>query len=247
MTGWIIFGILAALILLILLAPIRLRITYHNEVLDWEARYLFFRATPAFLERRKQKQKRRRQKKSKNAPVGDTTSPAVKESAPDGTAAQPDKPEPSKPSAKKPAKKKKESALAGFKPTNLAEGIELLRNLLDSSHKPLRRILKGFSIRKLHLDLIIGAPDAYTCAMRFGRANILVYNTLGYLSQFFRIYAEHVAVRADFDKEHGVYDASCVLQMAPITAISAAFGFILRFFVNTRKAKSTNTQQKAAA
>lgn len=232
MIGWIILGVILLLLAVLLLAPIRLRISYLNGELTYSMGYLFLRYP-----------KRRKPKKAK-AKRAAAEKPKA-QSAPDPESAPASRPEASTPAAKdsEPAKTpaapeekpKRKSLKERYKPSSLEEGISLLRSVLNSSGKPMRMLCKGIAIRDLDIHFAVADPDAAVCAVRFGKVNIALYNALGWLCQFFRVRKKQIIVQCVYDQPESRYDASCCIVVTPFMALTALSGFMIRFWVYTKR------------
>ncbi|WP_288167967.1 hypothetical protein, partial [Ruminococcus sp. CAG:379] len=141
-------------------------------------------------------------------------------------------PEPSK----EESEKKSGGILAKYKPQSLSEGIDLALDLLHTAGKPLRWLLRRITIRDIDLDLAVSDPDAAACAIRFGKVNIAVYNTLALLCQFFRVRKKQIRICCIYNQPHGTYRGSCQIRVCPAVILGAVIGFGARFLYRQHKA-----------
>ncbi len=246
MLGWIILGVILLLLAVLLLAPIRLRISYLNGELTYSMGYLFLRY-PKRRKPKKTKAKRAATEAPKAQPAPEPSAPAAEAQKPveDSEPAEGRKPaENGKPaetpvSSEKPAapeeKPKRKSLKERYKPSSLEEGISLLRSVLNSSGKPMRMLCKGIAIRDLDIHFAVADPDAAVCAVRFGKVNIALYNALGWLCQFFRVRKKQIIVQCVYDQPESRYDASGCIVVTPFMALTALSGFMIRFWVYTKR------------
>lgn len=118
--------------------------------------------------------------------------------------------------------------------------IEFVLNLLNSGGKAVKHITKHISIKKLYLDFIISDLDAYECALKFGKANIVVYNTLSYLSCFIRLKKKSINIKCIYNQPECSYNLNFIIKFTPAIGISALVVFIFTFLVNNKNIKKQN-------
>lgn len=242
---------LLLILLILLFAPARVWLSYDEGTFCWRARYLFLRKGSDSPPPGKQSDKSA--PRQSPAPEKPPTTPEPKpvsadkpkpthcsqkpEQTPQPQEASQTEPESSKEeSSQKESEKKSGGILDKYKPQSLSEGIDLVLDLLHAAGKPLRWLLRRITIRGIDLDLTVSDPDAAVCAIRFGKVNIAVYNTLALLCQFFRVRKKQIRIRCIYNQPHGTYRGSCQIRVCPAVILGAVIGFGARFLYRQHKA-----------
>lgn len=145
-----------------------------------------------------------------------------------------------KKSAKKSKKKKKKktdkdenseekSDNKSKKKLALGDILELVKLLLNSLSKPLKKILKRVEIDHLALNIVCGGEDAAKAAITFGAVNIAVGNLMGWLDTFFTLKpVDELSVNVDFESEETTADAYVEIKLTVAAALAFVFTFIGR-------------------
>lgn len=133
--------------------------------------------------------------------------------------------------------KKKKSDKKSIFPEDKSERIAFIINILKSSGKALRHFTKRIVIKNVRADIDISDLDACDCAINFGKANIAVYNILGFASCFFKVKKEYININCVYNKPESVYNFSFIVKFTPSAGILSVIAFIFTFFVNNIKAK----------
>lgn len=153
---------------------------------------------------------------------------------------------------KKEKKPKKESTeknsgeKTGIMPRSAGEAISLIKDLYEPGKKSLKIIFIGIKIRDLVIDFTISDQDAYDCAIKFGKTNIVVYNALGFLNCIFSIKKKSINIKCRFNEPESVYNYSFTVKFRPACAIHAAAGLIFAFLVNNIKKRKRLKADNAA-
>lgn len=238
MTLRIILLTLLLILLILLFAPARVWLSYDEGTFCWRARYLFLRKGADSPPPGKQSDESapRQSPAPDKPPMTSEPKPASRSQKPEQTPqpqeASKAEPEPSK----EESEKKSGGILAKYKPQSLSEGIDLALDLLHTAGKPLRWLLRRITIRDIDLDLAVSDPDAAACAIRFGKVNIAVYNTLALLCQFFRVRKKQIRICCIYNQPHGTYRGSCQIRVCPAVILGAVIGFGARFLYRQHKA-----------
>ena len=206
---------LLLILLILLFAPARVWLSYDEGTFCWRARYLFLRKGADSPPPGKQSDESapRQSPAPDKPPMTSEPKPASRSQKPEQT------PQPQEASKAEPEPSKEESdkksggILAKYKPQSLSEGIDLALDLLHTAGKPLRWLLRRITIRDIDLDLAVSDPDAAACAIRFGKVNIAVYNTLALLCQFFRVRKKQIRICCIYNQPHGTYRGSCQIRV----------------------------------
>lgn len=229
---------LLLILLILLFAPARIWLSYDEGTFCWRARYLFLRKGADSPPSGKQSDESapRQSPAPDKPPMTSEPKPASRSQKPEQTPqpqeASKAEPEPSK----EESEKKSGGILAKYKPRSLSEGIDLALDLLHTAGKPLRWLLRRITIRDIDLDLAVSDPDAAACAIRFGKVNIAVYNTLALLCQFFRVRKKQIRICCIYNQPHGTYRGSCQIRVCPAVILGAVIGFGARFLYRQHKA-----------
>ncbi|WP_276748276.1 hypothetical protein, partial [Ruminococcus champanellensis] len=213
-------------------------LSYDEGTFCWRARYLFLRKGADSPPPGKQSDESapRQSPAPDKPPMTSEPKPASRSQKPEQT------PQPQEASKAEPEPSKEESdkksggILAKYKPQSLSEGIDLALDLLHAAGKPLRWLLRRITIRDIDLDLAVSDPDAAVCAIRFGKVNIAVYNTLALLCQFFQVRKKQIRICCIYNQPHGTYRGSCQIRVCPAVILGAVIGFGARFLYRQHKA-----------
>lgn len=137
-----------------------------------------------------------------------------------------DKAKKSKKKPKKKDEKKTDDENAEEKPKKklaLGDILELVKLVLNSLGKPLRKILKRVEIDHLALNIVCGGEDAAKAAITFGAVNVAVGNLMGWLDTFFTLKpVDELSVNVDFESEETTADAYVEVKLT----VAAAFAFL---------------------
>ena len=242
--GWIVFGAVMLVIFLLMISPAVLRFEYGDNMrlrLNWLFVTIF--RYPAVTKKNK-----RRDKKSEKA-VKAANSAAEK--AAEAESSRADKHSENK-AAGASAKSAGELAAKADKPASggdntikkkpkLADIFEMVKLLLDSLKKPLKKILKRTRIHHLRIYIVCGGEDAAKAAINFGKTNILVGSALGWADSFFTLRpADEINITVDFQSEETRAEASCTIKMPLYAALAFAFtvfGRAVRYYTRHPEAQ----------
>lgn len=132
------------------------------------------------------------------------------------------------------------SKIKSIVPKDTKGKINFILNLLNSGGKAVKHVTKHISIKNLYLDFIISDLDAYECALKFGKANIVVYNILSYLSCFIKLKKKSINIKCIYNQPECSYNLNFVIKFTPVIGISALVVFIFTFLVNNKNIKKQN-------
>ncbi len=139
------------------------------------------------------------------------------------------------------AEEKAEEKVKKEKPS-LSEILELVKLVMNSLGKPLRKILKRTEFSQLTVKITCGGEDAAKAALNYGRANIAVGSALGFLDSFFTLKkVKNIDVAVDFYSEKTTAD--CYFEVRLTLAAALAFAFTLlgravKNYLSDEKARS---------
>lgn len=230
---WIIAGAVLIVILLLLLCNVTVIFDFNGDIY-LRISYLCFTIVKIPAIKKKNRKKKKRAKKALKSVAKVTETVAVDEVKADNGSKKEDSDKSGKPEKsdkKKPAKK-----------LSLEEIFEVVKLILDSLGKPLKKLLKRTKISHLRLEIICGGDDAAKTALNFGRMNIIVGNALGWIDSFFTLKpVDDLHIDVDFENEHTTANAYCEVRLTLIAALAFVFtllGRAIRFYLSHDVAKS---------
>ncbi len=233
---WIIGGILLFFAVL-LNCPIVAEIKYLSAVFEIKVKYMGFTVYPP-----KKKPDGEEKLKSPEAEVSpkEAVSSGIKSSKKTVEAIEKDI-DKKEDSNNKKTKQKKEKTK-----NDLFEKIEVVKVILESSKKGLRRLVKGIRICDINLDFAVADEDAYNAAINYGIVNTAVFNVISFLRTFFTVSIEKINIICRFNSSQSNYDGSCRIKLRPITAILAAGSIYFHYLANAKKYKKENEKNDKA-
>ena len=109
----------------------------------------------------------------------------------------------------------------------LSELFELVKALVDSLGKPLKKLLHRTVIARLRINVVCGGEDAAQAALNFGKMNILVGNILGWTDVYFTLKKpDDIHIDVDFRRE----DTAAEISFTARLSVFAALAFLLKAF-----------------
>lgn len=182
---WIILGLLA-LILVLLLLPAGIAVSYRNGTLTAEGRWLFLHFTLWPLpEKDKAEKEQKPEGKSEAAP-----------------------------------KKKKTGEKRPF-----MDWLQLINDLLPVLGEVLRKMGKAITLKRCQITMVIAAEEADQTAIRYGRANALLYTIYAFLSRHIRVKEFKAELRQDYlsGPEGESAEADLLVLVCPMILAGAGF------------------------
>ncbi len=235
-----IIGGIILFIAILLHCPVRAKISYIDKKFDISVKYLFFTIYPV----KEKKPKKRKQKKKKSVKKKkETVNKETEEIPTEQQKTVPEKKEEPKVSEPPPIptdKKKKEKLTKEEKEERkkeLKEKIELVKMILASASKGLKKLLSAIKIYDIALDIDVADEDAYNAALSYGRMNMIVYNAVSFIRTFFTISIEHININCVYNSDKSKYDASANIHAIPSTTLLAAIIIGTKFLVLYQKKK----------
>lgn len=224
MNGWLIFGGIVLLLILLFAQSVTVTATY-EEKLDVKVKFLFFTIYPTKPKKKKSPKKRKKNNAVRKAEARETDgerelsdeSPEEAEAPPGENAEAPKDAGSRGKSAKKMHKKeKKEKKGLGL---TFAEIMEYVR----SASPPLKRLFKKIRCRDLTVDYTVATDDAAKTAIKYGAVCAAIYPVIEWLTTYFSVWVRRIHVEADFSKKEDLVYAYCKIKLR----VSTALGCIL--------------------
>lgn len=140
-------------------------------------------------------------------------------------------------SGKKTQEKSDKEKKGGLIPSDTKGRIEFFKSVLKAGGKALKRFTKRIKIKDVMIDFVISDEDAYECAIKFGKTNIIVYNALSYLGSFVRIKKKSINIRCVYNMPQSVYNMKFCVCITPLGALGIIIAFIASFAAIIIKSK----------
>lgn len=232
--GWIIAGAVLIALLLLLLFNVTVIFDFNGDIY-LRISYLFFTIVKIPAIKKKNRKKKRRAKRVLKS-VAKVTDTVAADEVKAENAEDDSKKKSSAKSEKseKPEKKKPD--------LSLGEIFEVVKLVLDSLGKPLKKLLKRTKVSHLRLEIVCGGDDAAKAALNFGRMNIIVGNALGWADSFFTLKpVDELHIGVDFESERTTANAYLEARLTLIAALAFVFtllGRAIRFYLSHGEAKS---------
>lgn len=217
MTGWIIAGAILLFILILLMSRATVIVDYSGDIY---LKVKYFGIT--IFKKPGKPSKKKANKKSKKKSENDENDEVSDE---DGN--------------KKKKKKKKKPKKP--KPT-FDELMDLLRMVLNSLGKPLKKILKRVTFSHLSFDAVCGGSDAARAAINYGAMNIALSAVLNLIDQFFTLKTpDDLHIGVDFYQEKTVIKCYCEIRLTIGAALAFVFSLLgraIKNYLGSRGARS---------
>lgn len=266
---WIILGIIAAIILLIVILlhfSVKAYIEVDKKRVNISVKYLGFKLfSTSIPDPNKEKDKDKPPEEiPKSEPdielseveVVDTTDEAEKaeiekkiSEAAESSAEDEKDESPKESSEEKTDGQKDESSDEDKEPkASLLEQYNEYKKYIPAGKKAFRKLLKLIRFYDFTLELTVGDSDPYKAGLNFGRINAVVYNLIGLLCCIFSVKIDRTDIKCDFEeKRTGIYFKTAVyVRPSAVVALAAYLGFT---YLKIRKSmkkleKTANAKEK---
>ena len=122
----------------------------------------------------------------------------------------------------KPAPKKKRRPFLDY--------LGLFNDLIPTVRDAMRQMLGRITLKKCRVSMTVAGEDAAETAVRYGRANFLIYNLYAFLEHHISIKEWHFEVEQDYlggkNAEHA--DAELTVSVQPVTMLSPGFRLLVK-------------------
>lgn len=227
MTGWIIFGAIVLLILIILWQSVTVTFDYENE-LHLKIKFLWFTLfTTDPKPKKNKKPKKEKKQKAKKKKQGKTAAAEQKpaESIPDKNAEEAEKS--SEPPAKPKENTRKQKTAKRNKP-KLDIDLDMIMDFVRSASPPVKRLFKKIRWYDVYIDWVTASDDAAKTALDYGRICGVLYPFFEWLTTYFTAHVKEINVEADFSKEKSDIFAYFVLKLRLSTALACTIWLAVR-------------------
>lgn len=213
MTGWIIFGSIVLLILIILWQPIKATFVYENA-LELKIKFLFFTIYPTKPKKKKKAKKKKKTKDEKSAESSEKEENGTPTEESE-EAADENKADVSSEGNKKPNKKAKKK-----EKKKLDINLDMIMDFVKSASPPVKRLFKKIRWHDVYVDWVVGSDDAAKTALMYGSVCSVLYPFFKWLDTYFTAHIKEINVEADFSKEESDIFAYFVLKLRLSTALA---------------------------
>lgn len=248
MTGWIIFGSVVLLLVLIFTRPVKVTAIYdaNPEITVKILCFTIFRI-PAPPKKRKKpkKQKKKKREQEKQAVTAQTEETKASEQEQKGEEEQTaQKAEESgeaeksgKAGAAQKAKKSQKAKLSMPK-----FDLEMIVDYVKSASPPIKRLFKKIKFRNLYIDWVVGSDDAAKTAIKYGAGCAGIYPLMEWLTTYFDVIPKEVNIEADFSAEKDNIFAYCNISLRISTALGCGLWLLFRMAKTYLKYNSKNSK-----
>ena len=250
---WIILGVLAALIAIIVILlhiSVRVYIEADNNRLDVKVKYLGFElyklSLPDKSETESDKPHEGTAPEPESPEIELSEIPEVDSTVGEKVDSEPE-PQPEKePDEPQKSEKKAEEKTDGGDPS-LLDKFNAVKKYIPAGKKAFRKLLKLIRFYDLRLELTVGNDDPYKAGLNFGRINAVAYSVLGLLCCLFSVKIEHAEIKCDFEKKVTEFYAKTAIYVRP-SAVLALAAYVGIYYLKIRKSlkKLDNSKKETA-
>ncbi len=252
MIGWIIFGSIVLLILIILWQSVTVTFDYENK-LSLTVKFLGFTlyTTEPKPKKAKKPKKPKKEKKKKSdtkptaEPHNNAETAVENNTSGDADVTATEKPEPQK--AKKVKKEKKKFQL----------DLDMIMDYVRSASPPIKRLFKHIRWYDVYIDWVVATDDAAKTALTYGGVCSILYPFFEWLTTYFTAKVKEIHVEADFSKEESDIFAYFVIKLRLSTALTCILWLgwrVLKTYMaynnqnaNTKPKKTSKGKSKKAS
>lgn len=247
MTGWIIFGSVVLLLVLLFTRPVKVTAIYdaNPEVTVKFLCFTIFRI-PAPPKKRKKPKKQKKKKQEKQAVTAESeeTKASEQEQKGEGEQTAPKTEESEKAGEAKAAQKAQKAKKAKLSMPEF--DLEMIIDYVKSASPPIKRLFKKIKFRNLYIDWVVGSDDAAKTAIKYGACCAAIYPLMEWLTTYFDVVPKEVNIEADFSAEKDDIFAYCNISLRISTALGCGFWLLFRMAKTYLKYNSKNNIRKPA-
>lgn len=108
---------------------------------------------------------------------------------------------------------------------------EQIKPHIPAGKKAVRRFIKSIRIDDLYLRYLVTDEDAYECAMKYGKTNMVIYDALGVLSALVTVRIKKIDILTKFNCDETDYELSCKVKTRPSTLLAISVACLCRVIV----------------
>ena len=161
---------------------------------------------------------------------------------------EPKEEKPEEPKKEKPKKQKSgNNPVKTFYENKGIDGfVELLNNAMSALGGMFGKILRGFIIDELFLNMVVSGDDAADCAIKYGQRCSQIFPALGYICSCMKCRKYNAAINPDFLATKDAIEFSTKISVRPITLTNAVVVLVfklinkvaLKFLMGLKKTKN---------
>lgn len=221
MTGWLIFGGIVLLLVLLFTRSATVTAEYDQGKTDVKIRFLFLTLYPQKPKKAKSSEKKKRGAEKAETETTDESDKKESEKQ-EQRSAVPDSDTDTGSAKKRPKKasSKKEKKFA----FDLAQIMDYVR----SASPPVKRLFKKIRISDLYVDYVVATDDAAKTAIRYGAVCAALYPAVEWLTAYFTVRVQRINVEADFSEETDDIYAYAKIKLRVSTALGCVLWLGIR-------------------
>ena len=179
------------------------------------------------LKEEKKRLKAEKKKKKSGQAVTDASDNTQSDTSADETQQTDNEKKKKTPEEKQREKEEKRREKAAKK-KKLEETIDLVKLLVKSAGKPVKRLISHIRINDFCIDITASGEDAAKAALNYGKINIAVNSLLTFLYQFVKLRVKKVNIGVDFESGETKFALYCKVKMRISTALGCGIWFLFR-------------------
>lgn len=218
MLGWIIFGGIVLLIVLLFRQSVKATLCYENGKVDLKVKFLFLTLFP--LKPKKSKKSKKKKQKAGSKPIKKQSDNNTAETGSGEEAPVAENSVESENRSDNQNKKTASNPITQGK--SLDFDLEMIMDFVRSASPPVKRLFKKIRVRNLYIDYVVGTDDAAKTAIKYGTICATLYPLIEWLTTYFSVQAQEVNIEADFSREKDDAFAYCEVKLCVGTALGCA-------------------------
>ncbi len=133
------------------------------------------------------------------------------------------------------------------KKQDIKQLLPMIKDAVQNAGKPIKIILKGFTLYQVRLDIRICDEDPDQTAIAYGRMNAYVYGALATVKNLIKVKDTKICLVSDFTPDaESSFSVSAKLKVRPVVLLAAAAVFAFGFIRCVLKRQKLQKTQEAA-
>jgi hypothetical protein len=186
--------------------PICVDVKYIDGNFDYKITYAFIKIYPKKQKAKKVKKHKKSSKDKKSTPSGNTK---YKDKPKD----TPPKNDTKKDTTKDTSKEKTKKTSEVNKDLNALETLNMVLDIFKAIKNTLGEFITSIRVTNLYINFQVADLDAYDCALKFGKLNIILGNVLGFLQRHFKVKKKSINVVPKYNSNDSLYDISFKVKL----------------------------------